>query len=290
MSKNKTEKACSKCLTDKKIVDGYYLSANDVINKDNRLPICKDCLRSLVDMSDVDSLINVMRMVDRPFHKKTYDDALLKSNAFGYYMRMLGSPQMKYWTYLDSSFEGHFEEMIAKDSKELDKTSTIEGTINFKVTPKLLLKWGNYSESEIYQLEQFYVDMEGANSVNTPQHREQLKLLCKLNFEQNKALGGGKVNDFKNLNTQYNKILENSGFRPIDKLSGGEAVGIRTFSQIWEEIEKDGFIPKHDVSTTQDIVDKTIMYLGNYTHKLLNAQTMSAPPSDTPEVDDLDES
>ena len=102
---------------------------------------------------------------------------------------------------------------------------------------------------------------------------------------QNKALEEGYVNDFKNLNTQFNKLMETSGLRPIDRKSGGESVGIRTFSQIWEEIEKEGFIEPSSHQESQDIIDKTIMYMGNYTRKLVNMQSMSQPPEDTPKVD-----
>lgn len=240
-------------------------------------------------MDDVDSLINTMRMVDRPFHKKTYDDALPKSNPFGYYMRMLGSPQLKNKTYLESEFEGHFEEMIAKSSKELNKKKNVEDVIKFKIDADAILRWGSgYDERELYQLETFYDDMITANVVTTPQHKEYLKLICKLNLEQNKALSAGEVTAFKNLNTQYNTMIKDSGFRPIDKKSSDESIGIRTFSQIFEEVEKDGFVKPYPYQEDQDIVDKTIMYLGNYTRKLVNMQSMSEPPEDTPKIDGSD--
>lgn len=288
MTTKPTHKVCSKCNINKNSKDGYYLAANDTIHSDNRLPICKSCLESVANFNNVEVFIDVLRKIDRPFIRSLYESSLSSKNPFGEYMKNIAMRQNRPKTYLDSEFDGDFEAHKPKTSKDLNKKNNIEDKVEFSITPDILLRWGNgYSDTEIFQLEQFYNDMETANSVNTPQHREQLKLLCKLNLEQNKALGEGRVNDFKNLNTQYNKILENSGFRPIDKVSGGEAIGIRSFSQIWEEIEKDGFIPKHRTEATQDIVDNTIMYLGNYTKKLLNSQVMSSPPSDTPKVDDL---
>lgn len=284
------EKICSKCLKNKNIKRDYYLAANNIINADNRLPVCKSCLNDLVDMNDVETLINVMRMIDRPFLKNTYEDALLKTNSFGEYMRMLGTRQNRDRTYLNGEFEGHFEEMIAKDSKHLNNPKTIGSAIKFKITPDLILKWGSgYPEQELYQLETFYESMITANDITSPQHREALKLICKLNLEQNKALDESRINDFKNLNTQYNKTMQDSGIRPIDRKSGGESAGVRTFSQIWEEIEKDGFIEPYPYQEKQDIVDRTIMYMGNYTRKLLNMQSMSRPPDDTPEIDRSDD-
>lgn len=279
-------KECSKCLVIKNIERDYYLAANNIINQDNRVSICKECLSKLVDMNNIESLIDAMRMIDRPFLKKTYDDALANTNPFGYYMRMLGTRQNRDRTYLESEFEGHLEHKIAKSSKEINKKKNVEDIVKFKIDADTVLKWGSgYSENELYQLETFYEDMITANEVVTPQHKEYLKLICKLNLEQNKALEAGEVTAFKNLNTQYNTMIKDSGFRPVDRKSSGESTGIRTFSQIFEAIEKDGFIEPYPYQENQDIVDKTIMYLGNYTRKLVNMQSMSEPPSDTPKVD-----
>lgn len=287
MTKLTTHKVCSKCKEEKSLKENYYLAANDTIHSDNRLPICKACLESISDFNSVEVFIDVLRQIDRPFIKSDYDDSFAKRKPFGEYMRRLGMPQHKNKTYLESEFNRELDKHQAKTSKEVNKKMNVEDTLKFKITPEVMIKWGSgYSETELYQLESFFNSMTDANSIKTPQHKEQLKLLCKLNLEQNKALSEGRVNDFKNLNTQYNKILENSGFRPIDKKSAGESTGIRTFSQIWEEIEKDGFIEPYPYEEKQDIIDKTIMYMGNYTRKLLNMQSMSEPPDDTPRVDE----
>jgi len=276
---------------EKKSKDNYYMAASDEIHADGRLPICKACLREIVDdFNDVENLISIMRQIDRPFVRMHYEAAKANKNPFGEYMRLLGMRQHNGETYLDSKFDGEFEAHVPKTKNDLNKSKNIKENIKFKITPDIVIKWGDgFSDSELYQLESFYHAMDEANNIETPQHKESLKLLCKLNVLQNNALQNGKVNDFKNLNTQYNKILETSGLRPIDRKAGGESAGIRTFSQIWEEIEKDGFIEPYPYQEKQDIVDKTIMYMGNYTRKLVGMQSMSEPPEDTPKVDESDE-
>ena len=52
----------------------------------------------------------------------------------------------------------------------------------------------------------------------------------------------------------------------------------------FEEVEKEGFIKPVNYVEEQDIVDKTIMYILNYTIKLLGQTTMQKPPPDTPRV------
>lgn len=288
--KQQTSKFCSKCNLSKNIKKDFYLAASDTISSDSRLSICKKCLEEVAEIRDVDNFIKVMRMIDRPFLKSDYDASLPSNNPFGEYMRRLGMRQNRDKTYLDSMFEGHFEEMIVKDSSELNKRNNTDKAESFKATPDTILKWGNgYSNSDLYQLEQFYSDMFNGNSITTPQHKAQLLLLSKVNLEQNKAIEEKRFAEFKTLNQQYNNILKDSGFRPIDRQAGNEAIGIRSFSQVWDEIEKYGFIPKHNISVTQDIVDNTIMHVENYTHRLLNMQVMSTPPEDTPQVGEFDE-
>lgn len=262
------------------------MASDDVVNSDGRLAICKTCLDELVDMNDVKSLIEIMRRIDRPFIKSEYEASITANKPFGEYMRRLAMRQNRGMTYEDSQFDDSLSKYKAKTADELDKKIKVEDVISFKATPEIIARWGSgYSESDLFQLEQFFKEMKDANDITTPQHLESLKLTCKLNFKQNKALDEGDFTAFKHLNTQYNTVLKDSGFRPIDRQSSGEASGIRTFSQIWEEIERDGFIEPYPYQEKQDIVDKTIMYTGNYTRKLLNVSSMTEPPSDTPKVD-----
>lgn len=246
------------------------------------------CLEEIANIEVVETFIDVLRRIDRPFIKSEYDASIAHSKAsFGEYMRRMAMKQNRELTYSDSQFSDDLSKFASKDAKELNKKIELTDVIKFKITPELLSKWGNgYSETDIYQLEQFYHDMKDANSITTPQHIVSLKLLCKLSVKQNQALDDGDFGAFKNLNTQYNMVLKDSGFRPIDKKGSNESVGIRSFSQIWEEIEKDGFIPKHNIDETQDIVDKTILHMENYTRQFLNMQTVSTPTGETPKVDD----
>lgn len=282
MSKKKVKrKVCSKCQKEKRVTEDFYLASSTLIHSDSRLGICKDCLDSIIDYDNPQTLINAMRGIDRPFLRDEYEGSKQsnKNKPFREYMRRLAMRQNRNLTYDDSEFE---------PSSNYKPKKNLNGISNTKdVNDEMVIKWGsNYSQEDINKLEQFYNDMIEANEITTPQHKAQLKLLCKLELEQNKALENGNIRDFKDINTQYNKLMENSGFRPIDRQGGDESTGLRTFSQIWEEIEKDGFIKPVEIEEHQDIVDKTIMYMSNYTRKLLNMQSLDAPPPDTPKADD----
>jgi hypothetical protein len=82
----------------------------------------------------------------------------------------------------------------------------------------------------------------------------------------------------------------------MDKTDADKTGGIRSFSTIYAEVEKDGFIPPWEFyrkikGIKQDIVDKTIMHIENFTLKLNKIEQMTTPPIDTPELekDEIDE-
>jgi hypothetical protein len=67
--------------------------------------------------------------------------------------------------------------------------------------------------------------------------------------------------------------MADSKFRAMDKTDADKTGGVRNFCTIYSEVEKDGFIPpweyyKKIKGIAQDIVDKTIMHIENFTLKL----------------------
>ena len=128
--------------------------------------------------------------------------------------------------------------------------------------------------------------MKMAHNIVTPQHIKALIMMCKMQLKMDIFLENDDMASFEKLHRQYQALLQSSGLRPIDKVGGDEATGMRSFSAIFEEVEKDGFIEPIPIKAKQDIVDKTIMYIMNYTLRLLNQTILIEPPIDTPKVGD----
>jgi hypothetical protein len=85
--------------------------------------------------------------------------------------------------------------------------------------------------------------------------------------------------------------MADSKFRAMDQTDASKTGGLRTFSQIYAEVEKDEFIPPWEEyrkvkGLEQDIVDKTIMHILNYTLKLNKAPQLIEPPEDTPKIEE----
>jgi hypothetical protein len=102
-----------------------------------------------------------------------------------------------------------------------------------------------------------------------------------------KALTEGDYAGYEKLSRQFTELQKSSGFRPIDRKSSDEAHGIKSFSQIFAEVESNGYVEPLNVDDVenQDIVDRSIQYILNYTRKVLGMEKLSEPPSDTPKIE-----
>lgn len=286
-------------------LDVNFYVAESKMFKDGRIPICKKCIKAMVDPSKVSTVRDFLRQVDKPFIEevwdKIYDPTQPQKDCIGLYLRQINSlHQYKGFTYDSSTSMKNVNKVSGnlldvEDEDEIinyqeEDTYTDKGEM-IKVTPDIIRKWGSgYTNRQYIELEQTWTDMCKHNKIETSQHKTELKFYCKLVVKRDMALENDQFDDFSKLSQRFNDLVKNAGFRPIDKVSGTDEAGMRSFSHITEEIEKDGFIePVPYDGVKQDIVDKTIMYLINYQLKLHNTQILITPPSDTPKIEEEEE-
>jgi len=280
---------CLTCGETKKETD-FYVSSSVFHAGTGRVPYCKSCLKNMsVDKNgnvDVDKLKNVLKEIDKPYiHEvlqSAYREAEKSSNGdvVGIYFKNINSlTQYKDLTWANSIFEYVPEE---EHEYELE--------VDFKVTPEVVARWGNYTTEQYFKLEKFYWDMKTKNRIETPQEEEYLKKLALISMKMDEELEEGNYSQVKQLGELFSKYMADSQFRAIDKTDADKTGGLRTFSQIYAEVEKDDFIPPWEhycqiKGLTQDIVDKTIMYIQNFILKLNKIESMVEPPSDTPKLE-----
>jgi hypothetical protein len=291
MKKKKVEKKeyknCLSCKRDK-ITTSFYSSNSPMF--DGRVSICKTCLLNMIDEDDLNSVKNILRQIDKPFISDLWDTCIASNNdTFGTYMKNVNSlQQYRNMTYANSA-EAKGRSPKSKDKNtdksidDIEELETEDGSI--KISQEIKAKFGGgYTNLEYLDMEKFYQDMMATHEINSPQHRKLLVNLCKLNVKIDRCLEDEDYGSFEKINKQHEAMLKSAGWRPADRVAGNEAQGIRTFSQIFEEIEKDGFITPAPIEVHQDIVDLTIMYMLNYTRRLVNTEVMHEPPKDTPKV------
>jgi hypothetical protein len=284
-------KTCSMCTRERSLKANFYSSASPLFRNDGKVPYCKDCLRAMIDIDDLESVHEVLQKIDKPFLADIWKKAIeSEKETFGEYMRMVCSlHQYKNLTYKNSSTKEKTEAtMQTEEQKELDGIDEIETEHgNIAVTKELKSKWGNYSNREILEMEKLYQEMIFSNSIETPQHRKQLYFYCKLSVLMDRSLTEGDYAGYEKLSRQFSELQKSSGFRPIDRKSSDEANGIKSFSQIFAEVEANGYVEplNVDLIENQDIVDRTIQYILNYTRKVLGVEKLAEPPKDTPKIE-----
>jgi len=292
---------CGKKITDKTC----YKSGARIYNHLGFVPFCKDCIyetyeRYLNDFKDERKAVYVTcRIYNIPYSDIQLEGALRNqghisgyAKIFKTYMKNINSLGVFNGESTDISLNdvllGFYDrdKVVSKDT-ECNFTSSVD--LPQEKLKELAEVWGNgYTPKQYLDLEKFYKDMKMTHSIVTPQHIKALMMLCKMQLKLDKFLEENDMTSFAKLHDQYQKLLQSSGLRPIDKVGGDEATGMRSFSHIFEEVEKDGYIPPKKYKTPQDIIDSTIMYVLNYTKKLIGQQPMVEPPSDTPKVSDLE--
>jgi hypothetical protein len=283
MATVKERKKCNVCSKDKLINDFY--TSNSVMFGDGRVPVCKKCLKDMIDETNIDSVKTTLQRIDKPFLAKVWKSAEENENdTVGNYFRMINSlQQYKDYNWSDSDFEGENETDIYRhrfdDVDEVDEITTDNGVI--KLNKDIAMKFGSgYTNREYLQMEKFYNDMCMTHDVNTPQLKKQLVYLCKLQVKMDRALESENDGAFKNYNDRYERILQSSGFRPIDRKNSSEQSGIRSFSAIFEEVEKMGFVPPKPIEERMDLVDVAILAHLNYVRQLVGHGKLDELPKE----------
>ncbi len=290
--KKVTELTCASCGEVKK-TSMYYVSYNP-IHLTSRIPYCKSCLSKMIaDEKGNVSLGKVketLRLIDRPFLYSLWKSSLEdKTDSWGCYIKNLQMVQYRKLGWEDSKFLPEIENDL---NYEDVKQSVIQDE-NFEVTKEMLARWGKHTSEDYIKLEQFYWDMKDKNKIETPQEETYLKKLALISMKMDIELENSRYDEAKKLGDLFSKYMADSQFRTIDKTDADKTGGLRSFSQIYSEIEKDNFIPPWEhyreiKNVSQDIVDKTIMYMSNFILKLNKVESMSEPPSNTPKLNEGD--
>ena len=292
MAKNKQVKEKLQCLTcekNKVKETEFYNTSNPLYKNVCKIPICKDCLFARVDYSNMESIYEILRQFDIKFDIEYWDKAKVsKSETFKSYMRMANSlPQFVGTGWNNSVFEKTNNNDFDNNQNEIIEYE--EET--FKPTAELIKKWGKFESDDYFKLEDFYTKMMISNKIETPQEETYLKKLAVISLKMDKELEAGNYGQVKQLGDLFSKYMADSKFRAMDQTDASKTGGLRTFSQIYAEVEKDEFIPPWEEyrkvkGLEQDIVDKTIMHILNYTLKLNKAPQLTTPPEDTPKIEE----
>jgi hypothetical protein len=276
-------KVCKGECKKSKLLSDFYTSNS--IMFDGHVPLCKKCLKDMIDENNIESVKTTLQRIDKPFIAKVWKSSEDSENdTIGTYFKNINSlQQYKNASWADSDLEGENKTEIYKhkfdDIDSMDEIMTDDGVI--KLSKDIAMKFGaGYVNREYLSMEKFYRDMTYSHDINTPQLKKQLVYLCKLQVWMDRALETGNDSAFKNYNDRYEKILQSSGFRPIDRLSSSEQSGLRSFGVVFEEVEKLGYIEPKPIEERMDLVDMVILEHLNYVRKVIGHERITQLPEE----------
>lgn len=269
------------CKKDRSLSEFY--TSNSVMF-DGHVPICKKCIKKMINENDMSSVKVTLQRIDKPFVAKVWKSAEDgDGDTVGNYFRMINSlHQYKEWNWSDSDFDGENETQIYKQKfdnlENVEELETENGTIY--LNKEIAMKYGSgFTNREYLTMEKFFREMENTHDISQPQTKKQLVYLCKLQVQMDRALEENDDGAFKNYNDRYEKILQSSGFRPIDKKDSIEKTGMRSFSAIFEEVERRGHVQPKPIEERMDLLDVAMREFINYDRVIDGNPRLDKAPS-----------
>ena len=282
MPKKKTKYHCRECNNSFGEYK-FYKVKNSPMFEDGVLPICKDCIKKQVDENDPKSVLRFLQMIDKPFKKKHWEAAVKsKNNTIGSYLKMINFKDFEGLTFLDSD---NWDDVKAPVEEKKAQEEAEEFGIDLQ---EMKQKWGSgYAPDEYQRLEKQYEDMTSRYDITDPHHKHMVKQICKMQIQLDKLLEQGKYDDYTKLSKTLNDMMKSAGLRPADQKGLNEQKGIRSFGEIFAEVEKRGFIPpweEYKITESVDIVDKMMLAYINHVREFRNMDVLDETPEDIKKV------
>lgn len=249
---------------------------------DGRINVCSTCIKEEVDVENLDSVIGFLRQIDKPFIQKIWDSSVESGNyPLGEYIRKINSlGHLKGKTFDNSDNISGVGKIDIQTMQTADFIENNKGEI-INYSDELVDKWGvGYKKHEYLKMEKFYQDMKNSHEINTPVHINKLMELAYLTIEQERLRKERDIPNYTKLATAIDKMEQSAGFRPVDRQGLDDATGIRSFSQVFEEVEKRGFRKPPVNEYDEDIIDAMIVSMLNYYHRLVGKQILSELPEE----------
>ena len=302
---------CSSCgAVYSKLNDNFYYSKNSIYEaNNNRTTVCRKCINEMYEnyvylfKDKAFAFYYICSKFGWYYNDEKFDLVKNKAHVVSDYISSNNTGKHKGKTFEDNICE-EFEKLQNKREQEqilnipeyssISQVSNIQ--VDIKMSPEILIKWGtNFESHEYANLENLYAEMITVNPrmEETPQDKDYLKKICLTSVLLDRAYTEGDEKKIKSLSDAYSKLMSDSKLRAMDKTEADKSGGLRSFSQIYQEVESDNFIPPWEKyrklkGINQDIVDKTIMHIENHTRNFTKTEKYSEPPIDTPKLS-LDE-
>lgn len=261
---------CMSCDNEKIKETSFYNTKNKLYEKIGKLPICKACLKSMVNYDDMESIYSILRQFDIKFDIEYWEAALeSKNDTFARYMTMANSlVQFDGAGWKDSVFtkEELHEQTIVTEEIHV-KSPNI-----FEVSDEVMDKWGfGYLPEEYRAFENKYSMLKNNYQEKTAMHTEALLTYIRYRVKEELATAKNDMKAAKDWGVLAQKAAQDAKINPSQLSKSDLSDGLDTFGQLVRSVEQAvDIIPILPVfkERPQDKVDFTIFCYINYIRDL----------------------
>lgn len=164
-----------------------------------------------------------------------------------------------------------------KDFLSEDQLPDLSSQLTLEEKQQMALKWGRtYKISQWIQLQKKYTQMMNSFDIQDADSKNTLIFICKTYLKMNQAIDCGDVEGYQKLSRVYDALRKSAKFTAAqnkqEKTDFIDSVG-----QLVAYCEKyGGQIPRYEIKTPYDIVDKIIDDLKRYNRNLIYEDTALA--------------
>lgn len=259
-------KNCSMCGENKRLTD-YYKSYSPMDKIDERLRVCKKCLKDNTDYNNTDSVKNTLRQVDKPFNIHLFESALTKPDVIGEYFKLINAKDYRHDTWEQSIFE----------KEDNDDVTTQEDNLSVYNIDELLLdelkeKYGyGYPDEEYILFEKKFINLKPSFQLPTTMHEEYLREYCVNKVKETIAKAKGEFKEAKEWAAMAKESAEAGKLKPSQMSKADLSQGLDGFGQLARMVEEHQdiipLLPKF-VQQPKDKVDITLWMYINYVRDL----------------------
>ena len=164
-----------------------------------------------------------------------------------------------------------------KDFISEDQLPDLSTQLTLEEKQRMALKWGRtYKISEWIQLQKKYTQMMNSFDIQDADSKNTLIFICKTYLKMNQAIDCGDVEGYQKLSRVYDQLRKSAKFTAAQNKEQ-KAQFIDSVGQLVAYCQKNGGqIPRYEIKTPYDIVDKIINDLKEYNKNLIYEDTALA--------------
>lgn len=242
-------------------LNNFYKSRSKVMPHH---PFCKDCVDKMVDAGNLQTVYDILRVLDTPFIMDVWNEALLKNKVkyFGDYLNMINRRKTyDSMTFEDSIFELSDVEEIHEEVQEI-----------IDDIPQWNDEWqGEYSRADLTYLQNYYEGLNNDFKIITTNHKDYAKKIAQASLSQTKAyqklLRGEDGADvaYEKATKMFDMLSKSAQFAESQR--GANDVALGCFGRVFDAVEKNNWVPTY-IPTDEDMYDKLLKEFSNINRSL----------------------